>query len=155
MIPHVTRMILGMRPESQRYTPARWPGRTACLPGTVLSDASTAADLPQNTSSDKVPAQTKRPKFLPQDDFRNEWYLLEALFKCSYHCYSCQRQSIKTTYSGVEGVFKWLVTHLKTSSQRKQTIMIIKKNTWKKIRRQKSIMSAGVTQSKKLSKGMQ
>lgn len=30
-----------------------------------------------------------------------------------------------------------------------------KNNTWKKIRRQKSIMSAGVMQSKKLPKGMQ
>lgn len=133
MIPHVTRMvrmILGIRPERQRETSARWLliGQPAWL-ALCFQILALLLTFHQNTFSDKIPAQMKRPKFLPQDDFWNEWYLLEAIFKCSYHCYSCQRQSIKTKYSGVEGVFKWLVTCLKVSSQRKRTIIIIKKKT--------------------------
>lgn len=53
----------------------------------------------QNTFSDKIPAQMKTPKFLPQDDF---WKISGTFWKlsskCSYHCSSCQRQSIKLKY---------------------------------------------------------
>lgn len=75
-----------------------------------------------NTLSDKIPAQMGHRNSSPGMTFEKLSGSFKKLSsKCSYHCYSCQRQSIKIEYffRGEGGVFKWIPTHLRVSSQRK------------------------------------